>query len=317
MDEARYKIGTVAKMTGLSPFLLRAWENRHGLLKPKRSDTGLRFYSRNEVETLRAVKQLLDKDYTIGEVSVWSPERIREVAGTLAEDRGVEATAYSESAYSRDRGRAALFASARESLLGAAARLDRRAFDSILAEVAAAAPFDAIVPGLLVPLLEAVGEGWLRGEMSIASEHFITAAVRQRLAAMIQATAPPSGPLGLLACAPDDYHEIGALSATYLYARQGWAVTYLGANLPVEEFARAVERTRPELVGLSVVLDVPAETFRGWLETLAASCPPGTRRVCGGAGARRHASIAIASGFEVDATFELADRRRESPLSRT
>lgn len=311
MSEARYKIGTAAKLTGLSPFLLRAWENRYALLKPERSETGLRFYTERDVETLRTIKQLLDKGYTIGEVSGWSPEQIRGAADAGARGPAAAGVAVApRPSPERDAGRAALFASTREALLGAAVRLDRWAFDSALAEVAAAAPFHAIVPGVLIPLLETVGERWQRGELSIASEHFTTTAVRQRLAAMIQATAAPAGPLALLACAPGDYHEIGALSATFLYAREGWAVTYLGANLPIEEFATAVERTRPELVGLSVVLDVPAETFRGWLEALAAGCPPGARRVCGGAGARRHTPIALAAGFEVAPRFEVADRRR-------
>lgn len=320
MSDAQYKIGSVAKMTGLSPFLLRAWENRYGLLKPRRSETGLRYYSDADVESLRVVKQLLDTGYTIGEVSGWDPAQLA-AAREAADRRGPApaATAPPGGALvgiapdsTRDAGRAALFETARARLLDAARRLDRQSFDSALAEASAAAPFGAVVAGVLMPLLQSIGDEWQRGSMSVASEHFATAAIRQRLLAMIQATAPPAGPAALVACAPGDYHEIGALYGTFLYARDGWAVTYLGANLPVEEFATAIESVRPDLVGFSVVVDVPRETFASWLDALDRARKPGARIVCGGRGARAHADVVLSRSFELDASFEARDRRGSS-----
>lgn len=45
-------------MTGLSPHTVRAWERRHGALKPRRSKTGQRQYRVEDVEFLIRVKQL-------------------------------------------------------------------------------------------------------------------------------------------------------------------------------------------------------------------------------------------------------------------
>jgi methanogenic corrinoid protein MtbC1 len=210
----------------------------------------------------------------------------------------------------RDPGRAALFASVRARLLDAVDHLDRTAFDSAIAEASALAPFDALMSGVLLPLLEEIGVRWIRGETTIASEHFATAAVRQRLLTMIQATSPAAGPLAMLACAPDDHHDVGALYVCLQLAREGWAVTYLGANLPVEEFSAAVGRKRPALVGLSVTLSVPRKRLRGWLEGLGAACAPGARRLCGGPGAREHGDLVTSLGFDLDAHFEVVDRRK-------
>jgi PAS domain S-box-containing protein len=51
-------VGEVAAMTGLSTHTLRVWERRYGALKPARTASRQRRYSRDEVELLLRVKQL-------------------------------------------------------------------------------------------------------------------------------------------------------------------------------------------------------------------------------------------------------------------
>ena len=48
-------------MLGVSPSIIRTWEDRYGLVEPKRSAGGQRLYSRGEVEHLRFVKSRLDE----------------------------------------------------------------------------------------------------------------------------------------------------------------------------------------------------------------------------------------------------------------
>lgn len=310
MNDVRYKIGTVTKLTGLSPFLLRAWENRYGLLEPQRSETGRRFYTPEDVETLLAVKRLLDRGHAIGEVASWGPARIRaEGAQTEPVEPPSLRAPDTSAAPIRDEARERVFETLKTRLVAAADALDRREFDSALAEAASVASFDTVTAGLLLPVLEEIGNRWERGETSVAAEHFATSVIRQRLLSMIQSTSPSVGPGALVACAPGDYHEIGALHATYRLSREGWVVIYLGANLPVEELVSAIERTNPKLVGLAVTLDPGEATLRGWLEQIEGACPEGTRLLCGGPGAVRHADMARSTGFEIEDRFRVADRR--------
>ena len=53
-----YSVGEVGAITGLSPHTSRAWERRHDALQPKRSKSGQRQYSAEDVEFLIHVKQL-------------------------------------------------------------------------------------------------------------------------------------------------------------------------------------------------------------------------------------------------------------------
>jgi DNA-binding transcriptional MerR regulator len=56
-----YSIGAVARLLGISPGTIRAWEDRYGVISPRRSASGRRLYSRAEVERLRYVKAKIDE----------------------------------------------------------------------------------------------------------------------------------------------------------------------------------------------------------------------------------------------------------------
>ena len=57
MTEAGFTIAEVASMVGLTPYTIRAWEKRHGALKPRRTSADHRRYTMEDVELLRRVKQ--------------------------------------------------------------------------------------------------------------------------------------------------------------------------------------------------------------------------------------------------------------------
>ncbi len=56
-----YSIGAVARLLSVTPGTLRTWEDRYGVISPKRSTGGRRLYSRDEVERLQFVKAKIDE----------------------------------------------------------------------------------------------------------------------------------------------------------------------------------------------------------------------------------------------------------------
>jgi hypothetical protein len=65
----KYRIGTVARLTGISTDTLRVWERRYGVVEPVRSAGGGREYSRDDIERLQLIKQLVDSGDAIGSVA--------------------------------------------------------------------------------------------------------------------------------------------------------------------------------------------------------------------------------------------------------
>ena len=76
MDEDLYKIGAVARRTGISPECLRAWERRYGLEPAERAGK-TRFYSASQVERLTGVKALLEQGHPISQLIQLSDDELR------------------------------------------------------------------------------------------------------------------------------------------------------------------------------------------------------------------------------------------------
>jgi DNA-binding transcriptional MerR regulator len=65
-DKLYFRIGEVASLLAVEPYVLRYWETEFPSLAPKKSGTGHRLYRRKDVELLLKIKHLLyDKRYTI------------------------------------------------------------------------------------------------------------------------------------------------------------------------------------------------------------------------------------------------------------
>ena len=65
-DKLYFRIGEVASLLAVEPYVLRYWETEFQSLAPKKSGTGHRLYRRKDVELLLKIKQLLyEKRYTI------------------------------------------------------------------------------------------------------------------------------------------------------------------------------------------------------------------------------------------------------------
>src|ERR1700722_16133620 len=58
-DKLYFRIGDVAKLAGIKPYVLRFWETEFPGLGPKKSGTGHRLYRRKDVEMVLEIKRLL------------------------------------------------------------------------------------------------------------------------------------------------------------------------------------------------------------------------------------------------------------------
>jgi len=65
-EKLYFRIGEVARIVGVKPYVLRYWETEFSILKPDKSPSKHRLYRRRDVETLLRIKELLHrKRFTI------------------------------------------------------------------------------------------------------------------------------------------------------------------------------------------------------------------------------------------------------------
>src|SRR6185437_16970767 len=68
-DAAHLRIGALSRRVGVSPELLRAWEQRYGLLQPSRSAGGFRLYSDHDERRVRRTKELITRGWSAAEAA--------------------------------------------------------------------------------------------------------------------------------------------------------------------------------------------------------------------------------------------------------
>jgi hypothetical protein len=64
--EPKYRIGAIAKMSGVAIATLRVWQRRYGLVQPQKSSGGQRLFDDDDLSKLKCIKDLIDLGFAIG-----------------------------------------------------------------------------------------------------------------------------------------------------------------------------------------------------------------------------------------------------------
>ena len=234
----------------VTPSSLRFLE-REGLVEPERTPGGHRLYSNAHVEQVRRIKE-------------WQRERL-----SLAEIR--------------DRLHAAKALPGHQELarrfMECAMQGDATgARHTVLSASTSGMPLVEIYDDVLRPALYEVGRRWANGDVTVVQEHELSAIVRDligELVAETQRSAMPSDVI-LAACVAGETHDLGLRMVSHLLETEGYAVHFLGANVPVNSILDGARMRRATIVLLSTTLE---ENIPELIATLRAlnTLPPNER----------------------------------------
>ncbi|MEK9506971.1 MerR family transcriptional regulator [Gemmatimonadota bacterium Y43] len=269
--ESRHPIRVVAARSGLTPNLLRAWERRYGVVEPGRSEGGQRLYSDEDIERLALLKQATDAGRSISQVADLPPEALREL---VAEDRGARAPAD----LSDDRVDGAL-----TDAWTSIETMDSDRLEADLRRAVVTLGSEAFTDRLVAPLLRTIGDRWHSGDLRPAHEHLASQVVKRVLHWMVEpARGTGDGPRAVIGTLSGEHHEMGALLAGATAALEGWRVTYVGQNLPAEDFGLAARTVGAQLIGISTVNPLDADGVLDQFRVLLDTLPEGVEVVVGG-----------------------------------
>lgn len=281
----QFRIGTVARMTGLTVWQIRIWEKRYRTVEPSRSLGGDRLYSEHDVQRLSLLKQLNDLGHAIGSMAQLPHAQLEQML-RVREERHAAARGPAQRASKRGRSgqSSARITDVTGPFLAAISRFDIVDAESVLAEAAGALEPTEFVCQVLLPMLHRIGHLWAEGQFSVAHEHAATAVLRTQLGALTRTFfVEENAPVAVCTTPATELHEFGALSAALYAASRGWRVVYLGPNLPAEEVCQAVKIAGARLVLVSVVR--ASDTAAAELLRLSRDLPSTVTLVVGGAGA--------------------------------
>jgi MerR family transcriptional regulator, light-induced transcriptional regulator len=241
------RIGELSRRAGVSPELLRAWERRYGLLRPTRTPGGLRLYSSEDLERVKAMQRHLAEGLAAAQAASLASASARAEADAppLAPDV------------------------ARLQLGDALEAFDEPAAQAVLDRLLSAATVEVVLAEVILPYLRELGERWERGEISVAQEHFASNVIRGRLLALARGWGRGVGPVALLACVPGEQHDLGLIAFGLALRSHGWRIAYLGADTPLDTLERAAEAIAPAFLVVSATADERIPPVARQLQALA------------------------------------------------
>jgi len=270
IDVPLYNIGVVTRMTNISTATLRAWERRYDFPKARRTSGGHRLYSENDILRLIWVKQKVDEGMQTAQAI--HALRYQQGIGALAL-RPVHPIEEATRA-----GEIPSVADFRNRLLTALTGHDGFSAEQILGEVLAFASPEAIILDLIAPVMAELGDRWERNEIDVATEHFATNFLRQKLLIWML-SGPPQKPIPpiILACAPDELHEGSLLILGAILRRKRFPIVYLGQAVPLQDLARLIRLMRPSFTIIVAMMEETVEKLvdlRGFFPEAALSGRP-------------------------------------------
>ena len=227
--------------------MLRAWEQRYGLLQPVRSAGGFRLYTQEDADRVARMRRALESGLSAAEAARVALEEEPPPVGLIEH--------------------------ARARLLAAVEAYDEVALQTVLDDSVAAFGLEPFVSDLIFPALAEIGRRWEAGDAEVSQEHFASHLIRGRLLALARLWGRGTGPLALLACVPGEQHDISLLAFGLLLRSHGWRILFLGANTPISTLKSTSRVTGPAAIVVAAFDAALLESEATALRQLARTAP--------------------------------------------
>lgn len=256
---AQYSIKDLERLSGIKAHTIRVWEQRYGVLKPKRTETNIRRYDDMELKLLLNLSQLIRHGGKISKLSRLSDDQLTKELEMVS-----DAVINPDDFYSIHI----------DKLIIAMLDFCEQKFEKVISVTTIKFGFDATMRYVLLPFLRKVGLMWQTGEINVAQEHFVTNLIRRKIIVAIDGLLIPEKDIRYILYLPEgEFHELGLLFAKYYFKSRGVRVLYLGQSVPLKDLKEAIKAYDP--LGLFTFLTTPtsANSSEKYFESLKQDFP--------------------------------------------
>ncbi|MBO9635824.1 MAG: MerR family transcriptional regulator [Chitinophagaceae bacterium] len=235
-----FTIKDLENLSGIKAHTIRIWEQRYSFLKPKRTDTNIRYYSTDELKAVLNIALLNKYGYKISHIDKMSAEEMRQKIIDLSHAEAQQERLINE-------------------LVQYMVDLDIQRFEDVLNQYIRARGIERTITQLMFPFLDKIGILWMTNFIQPAQEHLVANVIRQKLIVGIENvhSSMRTDKIVVLFLPEGEYHELGLLYIYYLLKSKGVQVLYLGSDVPVRDMEFLVNAKRPDFL-LTHLTSVPA-----------------------------------------------------------
>jgi MerR family transcriptional regulator, light-induced transcriptional regulator len=252
-----YSIKDLEHLSGIKAHTLRIWEQRYSFIKPKRTDTNIRYYSDEDLKLVLNISLLKNNGHKISKIAKMSENDIADEVYKITEKK----LTYSEQIHA---------------LTISMVELNENRFEKIMGTNILQLGFERTMVNIIFPFLHRIGVLWQTGAINPAHEHFITNLVRQKLLVAIDGQFEDYSDTAkkFMLFLPDgELHEISLLFANYLIKARKNKTIYLGQSMPLSDLKEIYNKHKPEFM-FSVITNSPSQDrIQGYINQLSEAFP--------------------------------------------
>tara|TARA_B100000780_G_scaffold149616_1_gene104575 strand:+ start:133 stop:1026 length:894 start_codon:yes stop_codon:yes gene_type:complete len=223
-----FTIRDLENISGIKSHTIRIWEKRYNLLKPKRTETNIRYYSHQNLTKLLNIVLLNNNNIKISKIAQMSDEAITDASRDLAFSHAVNDEAINSFKLS-------MF------------QFDKSLFNETYNKLLHKITFRDIFKDVFIPFLEQIGMLWHTDTLLPAHEHFISNLIAQKIqinTEKLQYTVTNPKKTYVLFLPENEIHELGLLYLNYELVLRGNHTIYLGQSLPLYNLSYFFETER-------------------------------------------------------------------------
>lgn len=255
-----FSIKDLEHLSGIKAHTIRIWEQRYELIRPKRTDTNIRYYDDTDLKLILNVALLKENGTKISKIAEMTESDMQREVLKLTE-RNLR---YPEQIHA---------------LTISMVDLDEERFEKIISTNILKLGFEKTMINIIYPFLSKIGVLWQTGAINPAQEHFISNLVRQKLVVAIDGqynSAKEKAEKYILYLPEGELHEVSLLFADYLIKSRQNKTIYLGQSLPFMDLEAVYDIHKPDYI-LTVLTTVPGpKDIQAYVNKLAETFPEST-----------------------------------------
>lgn len=219
----RFSIKDLENITGIKAHTIRIWEQRYGILQPKRTATNIRYYDADDLKLALRIALLNNYGFKISRIHEMTPEEMTALIGKIADPAFRLQLQVNE-------------------MIEHTLELDPCGLEEKIDAFIQKHGLEATVERLLFQYLEKIGIMWITDRIEPLQEHMAANIIFRKIAAAADALPPcKTGATVLLFLPEGELHDISLMYVFYLLRKARKNPVYIGANTPLQEVQRFIQ----------------------------------------------------------------------------
>lgn len=254
---AVYSIRDLEKLSGIKAHTIRIWEQRYGVIAPKRTKTNIRYYQDDDLKFLLNVSLLNKNGIKISKIAKMSRQAVAEKVAAIAEINFENSTQL-------------------DALTLSMIEMDEQKFDRIVSMNIQQLGFERTMLEVIYPFLDKLGVLWLTGSINPVQENFISYLIRQKIIVAIDQEPIPQGKQVkkfIIYLPEGEKQELTLLFMHYILKSRRNQVLYLGQDISVADLRDACKVHKPDFIFTMISETFAKEPVQKYVDKLAETFP--------------------------------------------